>query len=164
MSQSLAKQTRTRVFSMRTPIPVSAEMLFAWHEEPDAFKRLTPPWEKVRVLRHVGGIRDGAEVSLLVGPMPFALRWDLTHCDYEPGRSFTDKQVAGPFKSWRHIHRMIPEGPDRCTLEDHIEYELPGGWIGGMLGGWIVKRKLARLFAYRHQVTYRAMLEAKSRP
>jgi len=147
-----------KTFIKRSAIPASAEAVFAWHETPGAFKRLTPPWEKVRVVHHVGGIKDGAEVSLLVGPMPFSLRWDLRHDDYEAGRSFTDRQIMGPFKQWTHVHRMIPDGEGRCILEDRIDYELPLGWFGAMLGNGLMKRKLSRLFDYRHQVTHQAFV------
>ena len=143
-------------FVQRSEIAASAQAVFDWHEAPGAFERLTPPWEHVRVLRHEGGIRDGARVSLLVGPMPFALRWDLTHVDYKLGESFTDTQTKGPFKQWTHVHQMIPIGPDRCALEDRIDYVLPGGWLGRMIGEPIMKRKLKKLFAYRHEVTQQA--------
>lgn len=146
-------------FVARTVIPAPAEAVFAWHEAPGAFERLTPPWEPVRVVRHVGGIRDGARVSLRVGLWPFSLRWDLRHVDYQSGRSFTDEQVSGPFRSWRHVHRMIPDGPDACVLDDTIEYELPLGVIGALIGWWFVQRKLKRLFTYRHAVTLRAFPE-----
>ena len=149
-------------FVQRTRIPAPAEAVFDWHEAPGAFEKLTPPWERVRVLRHVGGIRDGAQVHLLLGPMPFALRWDLTHCNYQYGRSFTDRQVKGPFKSWQHTHRMIPDGEDACMLEDEIVYALPLGIIGRWLGGPLVKRKLAKLFAFRHEVTAKAFASATS--
>ena len=89
---------RRITFVATTSLPASAEAVFDWHESPGAFERLTPPWERVRLMRHVGGIRDGAQVSLRVGPAPFSLRWDLEHRDYQHGRSFTDVQVAGPFR------------------------------------------------------------------
>ena len=143
-------------FVATTRIQASAEDVFDWHEAPGAFERLTPPWERVRVLRHQGGIRDGARVSLLVGPAPFALRWDLEHRDYRPGRSFTDLQLRGPFRFWRHVHRMVPQGPRACLLEDTIEFELPLGSIGRLVGGPLVLKKLKRLFEYRHAVTRRA--------
>ncbi|MEQ1911700.1 MAG: SRPBCC family protein [Vicinamibacterales bacterium] len=143
-------------FVASTRIPASAEDVFDWHEAPGAFERLTPSWERVRVLRHEGGIRDGARVSLLVGQAPFSLQWDLEHRDYRHGHSFTDLQLRGPFRFWRHVHRMIPQGPQDCLLEDTIEYELPLGAIGRLVGGPFVRRKLKRLFAYRHDVTRRA--------
>jgi hypothetical protein len=137
-------------------IPASAEAVFDWHEAPGALERLTPSWERVRVLRHEGGIRDGARVSLLVGPWPVSQRWELQHQDYHHGRSFTDVQRSGPFRYWKHVHRMIPQGPDACVLDDTIEYELPFGALGWFFGRRIAERKLTRLFAYRHDVTRRA--------
>jgi ligand-binding SRPBCC domain-containing protein len=143
-------------FVATSRIAASADVVFDWHEAPGAFARLTPPWERVRVLFHEGGIRNGARVSLLVGPAPFSLRWDLEHVDYRRGSSFTDIQRRGPFGYWKHVHRMIPDGPNACVLEDTIEYELPFGALGALVGGWFVRRKLRRLFDYRHAVTRRA--------
>jgi len=119
-------------------------------------ERLTPPGERVRVVTHEGGIRDGAQVSLRVGPKPFALRWDLEHRDLQPGRSFTDLQFAGPFRYWKHVHRMVPLGPQASVLEDAIEYEVPLGTIGWLVGRLFVQRKLKRLFTFRHAVTRQA--------
>ena len=145
-----------RTFVATTSIAASAEAVFEWHEAPGAFERLTPPWARVRVVRHEGGIRDGARVSLLVGWPPLSFRWDLEHVNYHAGRSFTDRQVRGPFRSWRHHHRMIPSGPHACVLEDRIEYELPFGVLGLVLGGPLVSGKLRQLFAFRHGVTKQA--------
>jgi ligand-binding SRPBCC domain-containing protein len=143
-------------FVARTVVPASADAVFDWHEAPGAFQRLTPPGEPVRVVRQEGGIRDGARVSVRVGPWPFSLTWELEHRDYQRGRSFTDQQVTGPFRFWRHVHRMVPQGPNASLLEDSIEYELPMGALGRLLGGPLVQWKLKRLFAYRHAVTRRA--------
>lgn len=145
-----------RTFLRTTAVKTSATALFDWHEAPGAFQRLTPPGEPVRVVRQVGGIRDGAQVSVLVGPWPFSLRWDLEHRDYRHGESFTDQQVQGPFKSWRHVHRMLPTGRDTCELEDRIEYELPFGFLGDLAARLFVEPKLRRLFDFRHRVTREA--------
>ena len=144
------------IFVATSRIPASAEAVFEWHEAPGTFEQLTPPWARVRVVSHEGGIRDGARVSLLVGPAPFSLRWDLEHRDYQHGRSFTDVQRRGPFRYWNHRHLITPQGPDACVLEDTIEYELPLGRLGWLLGRPFMQRKLKRLFAYRHAVTRRA--------
>jgi ligand-binding SRPBCC domain-containing protein len=143
-------------FVATTPIAASAEVVFAWHEAPGALQQLTPPWERIRVLSQEGGIRDGSRVSLLIGPAPFSLRWDLEHRDFQHGRSFTDIQRKGPFRYWTHAHRMLPQGPHACFLEDTIEFELPMGFLGRLLGGPPVRRRLMRLFAFRHDVTRRA--------
>jgi ligand-binding SRPBCC domain-containing protein len=52
---------------------------------------------------------------------------------------------------------MMPEGPKSCRLEDRVEYELPLGFIGSLLGGWFVDKKLRKLFRYRHNVAAEAL-------
>jgi ligand-binding SRPBCC domain-containing protein len=157
MSRSDSRGVGTRdTFVATSRIAASAGTVFDWHEAPGAFAMLTPSWEPVRVLSHEGGIQDGARVSLLVGPAPFSLRWDLEHLDYQPGRSFTDIQRRGPFRYWKHVHLMIPDGSKACVLQDTIEYELPFGALGALIGGWFVRQKLKRLFEFRHSVTQRA--------
>lgn len=42
-------------FIKRSELPVSVEKLFSWHENPCALERLTPPWNRVKVIRKVAG-------------------------------------------------------------------------------------------------------------
>ena len=137
----------------RSPMPASADSVFAWHCRPGAFERLSPPWESVKVLDRTGGVEDGGRVVLAVRAGGLWRRWIAEHCDYEQGRQFCDVQAEGPFAHWRHRHRVVPEGPDRCYLEDDVEYALPLGRLGAWLGGAFVRRKLERLFLYRHRIT-----------
>jgi uncharacterized protein (TIGR01777 family) len=75
------------------------------------------------------------------------------HDEVVPGRQFRDVQAAGPFASWRHLHRFEPEGPDACRLEDDVAYSLPLGRLGSLIAGAQVRQTLDRMFAYRHAVT-----------
>jgi ligand-binding SRPBCC domain-containing protein len=59
---------------------------------------------------------------------------------------------------------MIPQGPQASVLEDTIEYELPFGTIGWLVGSPFVQRKLKRLFAFRHAVTRQAFECQPGRP
>ena len=143
-----------QVFIKRTAMPASAEELFAWHERPGAFERLTPSWEKVKVLEQTGGIRDGARVLLRVGMSgPLGMTWEVAHSDYIAGRQFVDRQVRGPFAYWKHTHTMLPDGPRSSILEDRVEYALPLGMIGTLVAGRMVRKRLERMFRYRHAIT-----------
>jgi uncharacterized protein len=143
-------------FVRRSRIPASAEEVFRWHAEPGAFQRLTPPWEPVEVVDEGGGLRDGVLVELRVRVGPIRLAWVSRLSDCQPGRSFRDTQVRGPFAFWQHTHSMEPDGDSACWLEDRIEYALPFGFLGRWFGGFFVRRKLERLFDYRHRVTAEA--------
>jgi len=143
----------TEIFVRRTRIEAPAEKVFEWHARPGALERLTPPWEPVEAVEPSPSIHDGARGAFRVRVGPFHVRWDFEHKGYQEGRQFQDFQRSGPFRRWEHTHRFIPDGPGACWLEDRIEYELPLGAPGRFLAGWFVKRKLERLFAYRHRVT-----------
>lgn len=145
------------VYVHRSRIEAPAEKVFAWHERPDAFDRLTPPWANVQTLEHRGGIKDGARRELRVKLGPLTRRWVLEHRDYQPGRQFRDVQIEGPFQSWEHRHRFEPDGLNACYMEDRIEYRLPGGMLGRLLGAAYMRGQLERLFAYRHRVVAEAL-------
>src|SRR5262249_21207591 len=66
--------------------------------------------------------------------------------------SFVDRQEAGPFAFWEHLHRMLPDGEQRSTLEDEVRYQLPLGPAGKAGGGAPVRAGLESLFAYRHAI------------
>jgi uncharacterized protein (TIGR01777 family) len=143
---------RPSVFVYRSRVAAPADTVFGWHAQPGAFDRLTPPSEPVELLERSGGIEDGARTVLRVRVGPLRRRWVAEHRDYQPGRQFRDVQVEGPFAHWEHLHRVEPDGPEACFLEDRIEYALPLGPLGRLLGG-MVRRKLERVFAYRHRTT-----------
>jgi ligand-binding SRPBCC domain-containing protein len=150
---------RTEVFVRRTRIPAPAAAVFRWHDRPDAFEQLTPPWEHVRVVERTGGITDGRMIiEMRIGPL--RRRWVAQLVDFQPDRQFRDVQVEGPFARWEHTHTVEPDGPSACYLEDRIEYALPLGWLGSLLAGPFVRKKLDRLFAYRHHITAEALRAA----
>ena len=151
---------KPQVFVHRSRMPGSADEVLAWHLRPGAFERLVPPFDPAEVVSREGGIEDGGTVELRVGPL--RQRWLARHTRFEPGRLFQDVQEEGPFAHWEHTHEVVPMGDGSCDLEDRIEYSLPGGAVGRILGGQFVRGKLERAFAYRHRVL-RDDLEARHR-
>lgn len=134
--------------SVRTA--VSVEELFAWHERPGAFVRLSPPWDQAKVVEHTGGIRDGARVVLSVPTGPIHTKWVIEHRDYQPNRQFRDILLEGPFAKFEHTHSFFADSATTSSLEDVIEYELPLGELGAVAGGWFASDTLDQVFRYRH--------------
>ncbi len=151
-----------QTFSLSTRIERPAAEVFAWHERAGALARLCPPWERVELVAAAGGVRDGATVTVRNKVGPFWTEWRVEHRDYVEGRRFRDVQVAGPFERWEHLHRIEPEGAAACVLCDEITYRLPGGVLGRAVAGDFTRRKLAAMFAWRHERT-KADLELASR-
>ena len=140
------------VFERSLWVKAPVETLFAFHERPDAFEKLTPPGQPVSVISHTGGIETGARVVLRLGFGPLSITWVALHTRFEKNQLFEDTQVSGPFRSWRHQHRFAPEDAG-ARLTDHIDFELPGGPIAERLFGSVVCAQLEKMFVYRHAVT-----------
>ena len=146
---------KTETFVRRSRIQASAHEVYAWHASPGALERLTPAGERVQVIERRGGLEKGARVAIQFGRWPFRRLWVAEHGDFEEGRYFSDVQISGPFSYWKHTHTFEPDGPSACFLEDRVEYALPLGILGRLIAGAYVRRRIAKLFEYRHEVTAR---------
>jgi len=132
-------------FVARSVIRTTPERLFAFHELPDVLQRLVPD---VRVIQSAPSLRPGARAIVEIRVAFFRIRIESLHTRYDPPRSFEDEQVRGPFRKWRHVHR-IEAHPDGAELIDEIDWEMPVGFIAR----WFVTPRLKRMFDYRHRVT-----------
>lgn len=132
--------------------------VFAWHERPGAFVRLTPPGMAAVIDGPTDGIRDGSRVSLRIShpviaggsamlglPGAPGVRWTLHHLDHAEGVRFADEQLSGPFRAWRHDH-LFSDGPDGGTvITDRVTWELPVPAAATA----IVHDQLGRFFRFR---------------
>lgn len=137
-------------FCWESTLPFSPKHVFEWHTRPGAFERFNPPWRPVRIIKPPNSLRDGEQVAIklpLLGPL--SLRWNLTHRDFQENVQFCDEQIRGPFRTWKHLHRFIPEGTSSCRMRDEV-YFTP--LFGLSLLKPLVNRELKRLFHLRHMV------------
>lgn len=147
-------------FVKESVIKAPPERVFAFHQLPDAFERLVPPWENATVVQKADISKIGSRAIIeqkIFGIVPS--RWVAEHTAYDPPRSFEDIQVSGPFASWRHRHIVEPHA-DGAILRDEIEYEPPMSILGVLAAPILIVPKLEKMFDYRHQVT-RAWCEDK---
>jgi ligand-binding SRPBCC domain-containing protein len=140
--------------AFETRLTASQDAVFAFHERPDVMALLTPWWSGVRVVRPAPSLLPGQRALLRLGFGPLAIEWLAEHTVYEPPREFEDIQLSGPFKRWRHRHRVLP-AENGTMLRDEIEYALPGGPLAPILDRLLMRPFLERLFRYRHAVTRR---------
>jgi len=141
-------------FEYTSWIAAPVDTVFDFHKRRDAIELLMPPGQQVEVVSREGGLEAGARVEFRIPLGPFRIRWVAHHIAYEEGRLFIDEQREGPFAAWVHRHRFDAEnGGTRLT--DSIEMALPGRLLVEALVGWAVKRKLRKMFEYRHEVTRR---------
>jgi len=139
-------------FIASSVIRASPERLFAFHELPDAFVRLLPPGEKIRVVQTPPSLNVGSRTIVRIRIAFVWVTLESLHTAYDPPHSFEDQQVRGPFASWRHRHIVAPHA-DGATLIDDIEYTPPFGILGRIIDPIAIKPRLRKIFAFRHRVT-----------
>lgn len=142
-------------FVKESTINATPEVVFRFHESPGALEHLIPPWEKMEIVESAGSLEPGSRVVLRGWIGPFPIRWVAIHTEYAPPHLFVDRQESGPFAKWYHRHCFQDDGHGGTIMRDEVDYAPPLGWIGRWLGGWLIRKKLERMFVYRHETTRR---------
>lgn len=118
-------------------------------------KTLTP-FPIITQLHEFEPLADGskADFTLWFGPLP--INWKVVHSDVGPD-GFTDSQISGPFKSWRHEHRFLAIDQNSSKVHEYIEYEYKSG-IKGLLSRLMFSpAALEMLFMMRKRITRREL-------
>jgi ligand-binding SRPBCC domain-containing protein len=139
-------------FVKESRIHATPERVFAFHEQPEALRLLTPPWESSRVIEAALISSIGSRAVVETSLFGLRIRWIAEHTAYDPPHSFEDIQIKGPFRSWRHRHVIEPH-KDGATLRDEIDYLPPFWFLGRAAAPILIEPRLRKLFAYRHQIT-----------
>ncbi len=123
--------------------------MFGFFSEAANLELITPPWLGFNLLSAqpaVMRLETLIEYRLRLHRIP--LRWVSRIALWDPGRTFVDVQVWGPYRVWRHRHEFEPSG-DGTLVRDHVDYALPFGPFGELAHAAFVERDLARIFDYR---------------
>ncbi|MEA2214184.1 MAG: hypothetical protein QOF83_4132 [Solirubrobacteraceae bacterium] len=138
--------------------------VFAFFAAARNLERLTPRWLSFAVLTpepidmHVGTLID---YRLRVHGIP--LRWQSRIEEWDPGRSFVDRQLRGPYGLWHHRHTFVVDGED-TIVHDAVDYGLPLSPLGEMAHPLFVRRDLERIFEYRRQAVVDALAARPATP
>lgn len=131
-------------------IPGTAEAAFRFHDEPDAFRQLTPFPIFVQVHRDDRTSLTEGEVEFTLWFAFLPLRWTAWH---EPGPtefSFADRMLTGPMKTWRHVH-IFRDVPGGVELTDCLTLDYPDkGFYALFTRLFFSGLPLRILFFYRH--------------
>jgi len=78
--------------------------------------------------------------------IPLTMTSRITQFDFP--RSFTDEQVKGPFRDFRHIHEFEAT-PGGCIMTDRVEFTAPFGPLGRVVERLVLRPYLQRLIMDR---------------
>ncbi len=132
-------------------IPLSLQEAWAFFSSPANLQKITPPDVHFTVTSSLHGDRiyPGQIIEYKIRPF-WMIEWywmtEITHV--EPGSYFADEQRYGPYSLWHHQHHF-KEVPGGVEMTDIVHYKIPGRWLGELVAGSLVEKKLQQVFAFR---------------
>jgi ligand-binding SRPBCC domain-containing protein len=94
---------------------------------------------------------EGLMIEYTVKPLlNIPMRWVTEIKTVRDHAFFVDEQRVGPYKIWHHEHHFKDLG-DSVEMTDIVSYELPLGFLGRLMHGLVVRKKLHSIFAYRFE-------------
>jgi ligand-binding SRPBCC domain-containing protein len=130
-------------------VPAPVADVFAFFSRPENLAKLTPPELGFLILTPSPiAMKQGALIDYTIRVFGMRVRWTTLITAYDPGRSFVDEQLRGPYSYWHHSH-FFEEAPGGTMVRDEIRYALPFGPLGRLAHALVVKRQLASIFEYR---------------
>lgn len=138
-------------------LPFPRQEVFDWHMRPGAFERLAPPFQAIESDPRTPPVAEGSRNRFLLKQQVAGLTlakipWLSMHEDIIEGERFVDRQIEGPFASWRHEHCFLDgDLPDHTRLLDRVDWTGPlWGWLTP-LARWFVEGTLRSNFGFREQ-------------
>ena len=125
--------------------------MFGFFSDPRNLARLTPPAMGFRIVEAPDReLRAGDRMRYTIRLLGIPVRWTTRIVRWDEGRSFSDTQESGPYRSWIHTHTFVPTAAG-VEMRDRVEYEMPLGPIGRIAHALWVKRQLRRIFDFRER-------------
>lgn len=144
------------VYEKRTVMKTTMERMIAFHQDPAALSRLSPPPIFMQLHRDDRRSLTEGEIEFTLWFAVVPIRWLARH---EPGpteTSFADLMIKGPLAYWRHEHIFEPaEGG--VALIDRVTLAHKSGIAGLLTRLMFDGIPLRFLFFYRHLRTRQAV-------
>jgi ligand-binding SRPBCC domain-containing protein len=74
---------------------------------------------------------------------------------FEPPVFFRDRMIAGRFASFEHDHRFTDLGDGTVALADELRFTMPFGWVGELVGKWVLVPHIRGLMRRRFRLLKR---------
>jgi len=133
------------LFKYESFLPFSQEDVFAWHMREGALDRMIPPWVNTQINKRGRPDVVGSKTVFHFSLGPYHTDWVSEHTSFTPNKEFVDEQRKGPFRYFRHTHK-VEDVEGGCILKDTVEYATPF-----FLSKIQVEKHLERQFSFRHK-------------
>lgn len=144
---------RLRRLERRQRLPLAQSAAWEFFADPANLARITPPNLGFEVTSPLPErMYAGMVVTYRVRPFGnLGVPWVTEITQVREPEFFVDEQRSGPYRFWHHQHHFAAVA-DGIEMTDLVHYQLPYGWLGDLLAGSAVERRVTAIFAHRQQV------------
>lgn len=139
------------IFYAEQFIPLPPDKVFPFFQDPHNLERMTPPMLQFHIEKVSGSeVKQGTHIDYTLKIRGVPAKWRTEIDEWQPPFKFVDSQVRGPYSSWRHTHEFRPFCGGTLMV-DKVNYRVPLGYLGWLLGGKLVRRDVENIFSYRRK-------------
>lgn len=131
-------------------IPATRERLFDFLIRPANIIKIAPPAAELKFLDAPEILELGCRFEFQVTAVGPAQRMTHEVTQFEPSSGYTESQISGPLKLYRHEHILEFEGETLTRVVDRIEFEPPGGLAGFLITEQWIRKSFDTGFEHRH--------------
>lgn len=142
------------IYILNTQQTINATIDEVWNyfSNPDNLNNLTPSDLKFEITTpKCTSTYLGQIIAYKIQLLPqIKTSWitEITHLI--PKKMFVDEQRFGPYAMWHHEHHF-EEINGNVVMTDIVSYKLPLGFLGRLVTGKIIRKKIKSIFRYRYQ-------------
>jgi len=143
------------MYQLKTTQTVTSGLdeVYGFFAKPENLANITPDWLGFEILTPPPiPMKEGALVDYRIKLGPLPTRWRTLITSYEPGVSFVDEQLSGPYSFWHHTHRFRATDSGGTELIDEVRFLPPFAILGTLAVEMLLKRQLLGIFRHRHRV------------
>jgi ligand-binding SRPBCC domain-containing protein len=146
--QLIPKALNEHLLTAETFIPGSRLEVFAFFAAAENLERITPPELNFQILTPLPvPMAAGTHINYRLRLFGIPFHWKSVISRWEPGHSFVDEQVQGPYAKWVHTH-SFRDAEGGTLVTDAVLYQLP--WFPlGEVAYPLVRLQLKRIFDFR---------------
>lgn len=134
-------------------IEAPIEAVFDFHTDTKNLGLISPPWMKSKLIRESGdGMGKIIEIQVTQYNI-FPSHWIVRIEEFERPFRLTDLVLSGPMKYFKHTRTFSQPCASLTELKDHLEYEVPFGFIGQIADTISIKKMVEQMFEFRHKKT-----------
>lgn len=138
-------------------------VVFDFFAEPFNLELITPAFLRFSILNQKPVVMcAGTRLEYRLALFGIRFRWQTLIEEWKPQESFTDVELSGPYKLWRHTHTFVELSADRTLMIDRVDYALRGGLLASPAHSAFVAPILKRIFDHRARMIDRLLNTASA--